>query len=59
MDRLLTRDDVARILGVSRDHFDDMRKAGGGPKETRLGHRTLRFRPQDVDAWLIERQNAA
>jgi len=59
MDTLLTRDDVARIIGVSRDHFDDMRRAGDGPKETRLGHRTLRFRPADVDAWLISRQNAA
>jgi predicted DNA-binding transcriptional regulator AlpA len=59
MDTLLTRQDVARIIGVSVDHFDDMRSAGDGPKETRLGHRTLRFRPQDVDAWLLEHQNAA
>ena len=59
MDRLLTRIDVARIIGVHPDHFDDMRRAGDGPKETRLGHRTLRFRPQDVDDWLLSHQNAA
>jgi excisionase family DNA binding protein len=59
MDTLLTRDDVAKILGVTRDHFDRMRRAGDGPKETRLGHRILRFRPQDVDAWLVSKQNAA
>lgn len=59
MDTLLTRDDVARILGVSRDHFDIMRRRGDGPPETKLGHRIVRFRPQDVDAWVISRQNAA
>jgi predicted DNA-binding transcriptional regulator AlpA len=59
MERLLTGDDVAEIIGVSRDRFDIIRRAGKGPKEVRLGHRTLRFRPQDVDDWLVERQNAA
>jgi predicted DNA-binding transcriptional regulator AlpA len=59
MDTLLTRDDVARIIGVNRETFDDMRRAGEGPVEVRLGHRTLRFRPADVDAWLVSRSNAA
>lgn len=59
MEALLTRDDVARILGVSRDHFDLMRRRGDGPPETKLGHRILRFRPEDVDAWLKQRSNAA
>jgi predicted DNA-binding transcriptional regulator AlpA len=59
METLLTQEDVARIIGISVDHFRLMRRAGNGPKETRLGHRTLRFRPEDVDAWLLSRQNAA
>jgi excisionase family DNA binding protein len=59
METLLTIDDVARIIGVSRDHFKLMRRAGDSPVEVRLGHRTVRFRPQDVDAWLLEHQNAA
>jgi excisionase family DNA binding protein len=59
MDKLLTRDDVAQIIGVSREHFDRMRRAGHGPAETKLGHRILRFRPEDVEAWLKQRSNAA
>jgi excisionase family DNA binding protein len=59
MDKLLTPDDIAEILGIGRETFDDIRRAGNGPREVKLGHRTIRFRPQDVDAWLIERSKAA
>lgn len=59
MDKLLTKEDVAEILGMSRDRFDHMRRRGDGPPEVRLGHRTLRFRPEDVDGWLRQRSNAA
>jgi predicted DNA-binding transcriptional regulator AlpA len=59
MEKLLTRDDVADLIGVSRSRFDMIRRAGNGPVEVRLGHRTLRFRPADVDDWLKQRSNAA
>jgi predicted DNA-binding transcriptional regulator AlpA len=59
MEKLLTREDVAEIIGVTPDRFDIIRRQGKGPVEVRLGHRTLRFRPADIDAWLVSRSNAA
>jgi len=59
MDTLLTREDVARILGINAETFDHMRRRGDGPPEVKLGHRTIRYRPVDIDAWLISRQNVA
>jgi predicted DNA-binding transcriptional regulator AlpA len=59
MEKLLTSEDVAEMLGIGPETFGDMRRAGDGPPVIKLGHRTLRYRPADVDAWLISRQNAA
>jgi excisionase family DNA binding protein len=59
MEKLLTSEDVAELLGIGPETFGDMRRAGEGPPVIKLGHRTLRYRPEDVDAWLAQRTNAA
>lgn len=52
---LLTTEDVARLLGVSEKLIHNWRYEGRGPRFVKLGHRTVRYRPEDVDSW-IERQ---
>ena len=59
MEKLLTAPEVAEQCGMTVDAFQRMRHRGDGPVEIRLGHRTLRFRPEDVRDWLAARSNAA
>lgn len=50
-DDYITSADVARRLSLPRGRVDKMRLNGTGPRFARLGHRTVRYRVADVDAW--------
>jgi predicted DNA-binding transcriptional regulator AlpA len=52
MERLLTRADLAVILGLKPITVRCMERQGRLPKGIRLGHRTLRWRAADIEAWL-------
>ncbi|MBC4019391.1 helix-turn-helix transcriptional regulator [Siccirubricoccus deserti] len=52
---LLTPEDVAVRLGVSRKALERWRGTGDGPRFVRLGHKTIRYRVEDVDAFVAER----
>jgi predicted DNA-binding transcriptional regulator AlpA len=49
---LLTTADLANLLGMSATAIYNMRSRGGGPKWIRIDARSVRYRPEDVDAWL-------
>jgi hypothetical protein len=47
---LLDMDGAARYLGITRRMFADNWRGWGIPV-VRMGHRTLRWRVDDLDAW--------
>lgn len=51
VERLLSMDEVAEMLGVPKRTIDNWRAVGKGPRGIVVG-RWVRFRPTDVDAWL-------
>lgn len=52
MDQLLTASQVAERLNIGKDSLRRMRYSGQGPPAMKLGHRTVRYRLEDVEAWL-------
>jgi len=50
-DRLWTVDDVAEYLGVPRGTLYQWSSRGLGPTPRKVG-RHLRYRPEDVEAWV-------
>ncbi len=57
--RLLTVAELAGLLSMTPNALYSMRYRGEGPKWVRTSKRTVRYRPEDVDAWLEERAAAA
>ena len=53
--RLLKQSEVAEVLGVSPRSVEGWRLSGRGPRFVRLSSRAIRYRPEDVDAWIAER----
>lgn len=56
--QLLTTEDLAELLKVSRHAVYQMRHRSEGPRWIRLDSRSVRYRPEDVEAWLEERAAA-
>jgi predicted DNA-binding transcriptional regulator AlpA len=50
--KLLTASEVAEMLQIGEDGLRRWRYRGEGPKAIKLGYRTLRYRQEDVEAWL-------
>ncbi len=50
----LTTLEAACYLGVSKSTTEKLRHFGGGPKYLKIGH-LVRYRQQDLDAWLADR----
>ena len=53
---LLTIDQVAEYLGVTRQRLYAWRHEGRGPTAIQLEGRLLRWRPEEIDAWLERQQ---
>lgn len=56
--QLLTEAELAEQLRVSPATIADWRRPrnkGRGPEPVRIGHRIIRYRQSDVDAWLAAR----
>lgn len=51
-EKLLTSEEVAQIVGVGTEQVKIWRSNGQGPKYLKLGHRTVRYKRADVEAWL-------
>lgn len=51
---LLSEEEAAKRLGKSRQWLRNLRLDGEGPNYVDMGN-TVRYRPQDVDEWLLGR----
>ena len=52
---LLTEKEVAQRTGFSIRTLQSWRMRGGGPHFVRISARCIRYRPQDVEAWIEQR----
>lgn len=50
--QMLSRQEVARTIGLSERTLDRMTRAGTGPRAWHFGTRRILFRADDVAAWL-------
>lgn len=57
MTKLMTIADVSEHLGIPVGTLYQWRVKGYGPKGRRMG-KYVRYRPEDVDAWIAEQDNA-
>ena len=48
----LTEAEAAEYLRVSRSYLRKARCYGGGPRYVRIGKRAIRYRIEDLDAWI-------
>lgn len=55
MSNLLTPQQVAERLAVEVWVLRQWRAEGTGPRALRLGHRTVRYREEDINEWLEAR----
>jgi predicted DNA-binding transcriptional regulator AlpA len=53
-DRLLTIEEVTARFAIRPALLAQLRRVGGGPRFVRLGRRTIRYRAEDVRAWLAQ-----
>jgi predicted DNA-binding transcriptional regulator AlpA len=51
-DPLLTAVQVAELMQITPQRLANMRWAGHGPPFVKIGHRSVRYRTSDVDAWI-------
>jgi len=52
VEKLLQDVEVARILGVEPDTLRAWRRQGRGPAFIEVGSKTVRYRAEDVRAWI-------
>ena len=55
-DILLTPDDVARMMRVSRRTVSTWRYRGKGPRYVRVTHNCVRYRMSEVRKWLNDKE---
>lgn len=56
---LLSEQQAAEYLGLSSRYLQERRYRGGGPTYIRISHRTVRYDPAALAAWLMERSYTA
>lgn len=49
---LLESNVIADLLGTTPQNLAQLRYRGTGPKFVKLGHRAVRYRWSDVEAWI-------
>jgi predicted DNA-binding transcriptional regulator AlpA len=52
---LLTQREAAALLHLSERTLERWRVAGDGPKHVRLGHRSIRYRLTEIEAYITSR----
>jgi predicted DNA-binding transcriptional regulator AlpA len=57
--KLLSPRKVADKLGVSEGALAQMRYMKTGPDYVRINSRNIMYRPEDVEAWILERTVAS
>ena len=56
LERLLTRDEVEAVFGISRRYLEVSAVRGDGPPMIRVGSRMVRYRVGDLREWLDVRR---
>ena len=56
MKGLLTEEKAAEAFELTPRCLQNWRTKGGGPPYIRIGHRTVRYDPEDLERWLEERK---
>jgi len=56
LERLLTRDEVEAVFGISRRYLEVSAVRGDGPPMIRVGSRMVRYRVGDLREWLDARR---
>lgn len=54
--RLLTRDEVRDLFGLSQRFLEAAVHTGDGPPRIKIGHRTVRYLREDVERWIASRR---
>lgn len=57
--RLMSPADAAAVLGVAEQTLAHWRARGSGPRFFALSARCVRYRQEDLEAWLAERARAS
>lgn len=52
---LLTEKEAAEAIGLTPRFLQDRRLKGGGPPFVRISARCVRYRPEDLETWAVER----
>ena len=55
MEPMMTEDDVASYLKMSKITLANWRWKGIGPRYQKVGGKLIRYRKEDVDAWVKTR----
>ncbi|MFB9655061.1 helix-turn-helix transcriptional regulator [Microbacterium imperiale] len=58
LDALIRPDTLADRLGTTERNLSEWRITGRGPRYIRIG-RSVRYRPEAVDAWLLAQEHAS
>jgi hypothetical protein len=56
---ILTEEEAAIFLRVTRFTLRKWRRSGGGPRFVRCGQRCIRYARTDIDAWLCDNKFAS
>jgi predicted DNA-binding transcriptional regulator AlpA len=54
-EKLITQAEAATRLGLSPRTLEAYRTRGGGPLFVRISSRCVRYRPEDIEAWVSAR----
>ena len=54
-DRLVSEAEAAALLGIAQRTLQGWRRRGGGPQFLRLSRRSIRYRRDDLAAWIVAR----
>lgn len=55
MSPLLTQRETAQLLRLSERSLERYRVSGFGPRYVKAGHSAVRYRIEDVEAWIASR----
>ena len=58
LERLLTRKEITREVGISRSTIYRLLRNGSFPQPIRIGERGIRWPESQVQAWIAERKAA-
>ena len=56
LQRLVSQNEAAELLGMSPRYLEARRQRGGGPPFIRISARAIRYRTDDLDEWIEKRR---